>query len=217
MHNEFSLNSHDYTHQLKGGATPTLFSWLIIILVAIFFMATDLSVHLNGNTIEEGYFKSRIPLIISLLFSWFISKELVPLLFPNSFSETVIPNSFGLILITIALTILLYLFNQAKHDIETNKKTVQQAQSKYFKHNQALTFAMVHYVIGISSIVLINSFMYLPIFLDFLIPISKNDPSGLEKIQLQDFIAINITFVIPFLIMILTPFFLKKSLSHFDK
>ncbi|TAR44282.1 hypothetical protein BV232_15180, partial [Lactiplantibacillus plantarum] len=103
------------------------------------------------------------------------------------------------------------------HDIVTRKKTVQQAQKKYFRHNQVLTFSMVHYVIGISSVVIVNSIVYLPIFLDFLIPIPKSYPGNVEKIELQEFITFIITLVMPFLIIVFTPFSLKKLLSHFNK
>ncbi|WP_229717877.1 hypothetical protein [Ligilactobacillus salitolerans] len=208
-----------FIKKIERGAISALYSWLMIILAVIFFITIDflyLSNHINGTTIENGYFKSIITIIISLLSSWFISKGLSSL-FLNSPSEVVVANLFGFILIIVALIGFLLLFSTARHDIIAGRKTIQEAQKKYFGHNQALTFVMVHYVIGISSVVLINSIIYLPIFLDFLIPIPKSYPGNIEKSELQELIAFIITLVIPCLIVVFTPFSLRKLLSHFDK
>lgn len=196
-----------------------LYSWLIVILVVFFLITIDflyLCDHINDTIIENGYFKNILTIIISILSSWFISKYLGPF-FLNFTSEVGVTNSFGFILIIVALIGFSLLFNAARHDIVTRKKTVQQAQKKYFRHNQVLTFSMVHYVIGISSVVIVNSIVYLPIFLDFLIPIPKSYPGNVEKIELQEFITFIITLVMPFLIIVFTPFSLKKLLSHFNK
>ncbi|QLE62786.1 hypothetical protein LROSL1_p10003 (plasmid) [Furfurilactobacillus rossiae] len=107
---------------------------------------------------------------LQLLFQFYLvgsSPNIWALFFLNFTSEVGVTNSFGFILIIVALIGFSLLFNAARHDIVTRKKTVQQAQKKYFRHNQVLTFSMVHYVIGISSVVIVNSIVYLPIFLDF--------------------------------------------------
>ncbi len=99
--------------------------------ISCFFLITIdflyLCDHINDTIIENGYFKNILTIIISILSSWFISKYLGPF-FLNFTSEVGVTNSFGFILIIVALIGFSLLFNAARHDIVTRKKTVQQAQ-----------------------------------------------------------------------------------------
>ena len=84
-----------------------MYSWLIVILVVFFLITIDflyLCDHINDTIIENGYFKNILTIIISILSSWFISKYLGPF-FLNFTSEVGVTNSFGFILIIVALII----------------------------------------------------------------------------------------------------------------
>ncbi len=109
-----------------------LYSWLIVILVVFFLITIDflyLCDHINDTIIENGYFKNILTIIISILSSWFISKYLGSF-FLNFTSEVWSYQFIRLYINNCCINRLSLLFNAARHDIVTRKKTVQQASKK---------------------------------------------------------------------------------------
>ena len=197
---------------------PILFSWPMTFFAFILLTISDFLYlkHEIKRLTDTNKTLTIITLLFSLSVSIYVAASIGHIVTKDYSSNTTF-FIFGFESITITLTSLFFLFITAKKNILDRKETIHLAQQKYFGHNLIMFFSMVHYVTGLTDLVFIFSLIYLPEFLDYLLPIPNNYPGNVIFLNLQSLFIIISVFVIPFLLLIWVPKYFRKQLSKTKK